>query len=168
MPNGLPVYYVMVWFKEALFRTGNKGNCERSSVTRLDSKQVSSRLIPGQRLPSGFDDVPTLSTRYQRFICILLHSTYLTRSSLAFSLTLTTMAFDHSKLRWFGISTCIAIPRGQPSSSVQHSCCSSDDSCRLNAPSWRTIVGVAHILHSAEIGVISVTGREHSKQLLSK
>ena len=126
---------------------------------RLDSKQVSSRLIPGQRLPPGFDDVPTLSTRYQRFICIRLHSTYLTKSSFAFSLTLTTIAFDYSSLRWFGISTCIAIPRGLPSSSVQHSCCSCDRSCRMNAPSWRTIVGVAHILYSAEIWVISVTGQ---------
>ena len=108
---------------------------------RLDSRQVSSRLILGQRLPPSFDDVPTLSTRYQRFICIRLHSTYLTRSSLAFSLTLTTMAFDHSSLRWFEISTCIAIPRGLPSSSVQHSCYSRDSFCRVNAPSWRTIIG---------------------------
>ncbi|AAM06175.1 predicted protein [Methanosarcina acetivorans C2A] len=53
--------------------------------------------------------------------CVRLHSTYLTRSSLAFSITLTTMAFDHSSLWWFGISTCIAIPRGPPSSSMQHS-----------------------------------------------
>src|SRR3989339_272462 len=35
----------------------------------LDSKQVSSRLVPGQRLPPGFDDIPTLSTSSRRFIC---------------------------------------------------------------------------------------------------
>ncbi|OLN27152.1 hypothetical protein DSOL_4664 [Desulfosporosinus metallidurans] len=129
-------------------------SCHLHAGHRLDSKQVSSRLIPGQRLPPGFDDVPTLSTRYQRFICIRLHSTYLTKSSLAFSLTLTTIAFDYSSLRWFGISTCIAIPRGPPSSSVQHSCYSGDSSCRLNAPSWRTVIGVSHKVCRFEIGLI--------------
>jgi hypothetical protein len=29
------------------------------------------------------------------------------------------MAFDHSSLRWFEASTCMAAPRGLPSSSVQ-------------------------------------------------
>ena len=53
------------------------------------------------------------------------------------------MAFDHSSLRWFEISTCIAIPKSLPSSSVQHSCYSSDSSCRMNAPSWRTIICVS-------------------------
>src|SRR5665648_952973 len=82
--------------------------------------QVSSRLIPGSRCPPGFDDVPTLSTLYQRFSFIRLHSTYLTWSCLAFSLTLTTMAFVHSSLRWFETSICIAVPRGLPSSLLQH------------------------------------------------
>lgn len=33
-------------------------------------------------------------------------------------LTFTTLAFSQSSLRWFGTSTCIAIPRGPPSSSL--------------------------------------------------
>jgi hypothetical protein len=46
---------------------------------------------------------------------------HLTKSCFAFSVTLTTMAFDHSSLRWFEASTCMAAPRGLPSSSVRHS-----------------------------------------------
>jgi hypothetical protein len=59
----------------------------------LDSKQVSSRLIPGQRLPPGFDDIPTLSTLYQPLTCVRLRNTHLTESCSAFSLTLTTNGF---------------------------------------------------------------------------
>jgi hypothetical protein len=86
----------------------------------LDSKQVSSRLVPGQRFPPGFDDVPTLSTLYQPLTCVRLRSTYLTESCSAFSLTLTTAAFDRSSLRWFEASACTAASKGPPSSSVQH------------------------------------------------
>ncbi len=75
----------------------------------LDSKQVSSRLIPGQRPPPGFDDIPTLSTLYQPLTCVLLRSTHLTESRSAFSLTLTTTAFDRSSLRWFEASACTAV-----------------------------------------------------------
>ena len=42
-------------------------------------------LIPGQRLAPGFDIVPTLSTRHQRFTHVRLPVPYLTRSRLAFS-----------------------------------------------------------------------------------
>ncbi|MFZ5435596.1 MAG: hypothetical protein ACOZCF_04625, partial [Bacillota bacterium] len=42
--------------------------------------------------------------------------TYLTNLASPFSVTLTTMAFDHSSLRWFEASTCMAAPRGLPSS----------------------------------------------------
>ena len=76
-------------------------------------------LIPGQRLPPGFDIVPTLSTRHQRFTHVRLPVPYLTRSRLAFSPTLTTMALNHSSLGWFGASPCRAAPRGLPSSSVR-------------------------------------------------
>jgi hypothetical protein len=50
-------------------------------------------------------DIPTLSTLYQRFTCVRLPYTHLTGSCPAFSVTLTTMAFDHSSLRWFEAST---------------------------------------------------------------
>ena len=42
-------------------------------------------FIPGQRLEPGFDDVPTLSTRRQRFTHVRLPDSYLTGSSPAFS-----------------------------------------------------------------------------------
>jgi hypothetical protein len=51
-------------------------------------------------------DVPTLSTLCQRFTCVRLPYTHLTESCSAFfSVTLTTMAFGHSSLRWFEAST---------------------------------------------------------------
>lgn len=87
---------------------------------RLDSKRVSSRLVPGQRLPPVFDDVPTLSTLYQPMTCARLRYTHLTELCSAFSLTLTTTTFDRSSLRWFEASACTATPKGPPSSFVQH------------------------------------------------
>ena len=39
---------------------------------RLGSRQVAPRLIPGERLPPGFDVIDTLSTRHQRFACARL------------------------------------------------------------------------------------------------
>ena len=35
-------------------------------------------FIPGQQLEPGFDDIPTLSTRHQRFTCVRLTSRHLT------------------------------------------------------------------------------------------
>ena len=61
------------------------------------SKRISPAFIPGQRLNPGFDVVPTLSTRHRWFTCVRLSDPHLTRSSHAFSLTLTTRAFDPSR-----------------------------------------------------------------------
>ena len=83
-------------------------------VTVWSVNRVSSRLIPGYRAHPGFDDIIKVSTRNHWFIYIRLQITHLTKSSLAFSITLTTMAFDQSSLWWFGITTCIASPRGPP------------------------------------------------------
>jgi hypothetical protein len=72
------------------------------------------------------DYLPVLMTflRFRHFISgslvFVSIGTYLTKSSFAFSVTLTTMVFVHSNLRWFGASTCIAAPRGPPSSTVKH------------------------------------------------
>jgi len=60
-----------------------------------------------------------LTTRLQRFIFIGLRDTYLTNSALPFSVTLTTMAFDHSSLRWFEAHSCKLAPKGPPSSLIQ-------------------------------------------------
>ena len=46
-----------------------------------------------------------LSTLLQRFACARLSQSYLPESCSDFSATFTTMAFDHSSLRWFEIST---------------------------------------------------------------
>jgi hypothetical protein len=42
------------------------------------------RLVPGYRLPPGFDSVSKLSTRHQRFACARLSEPYLTGSRFAF------------------------------------------------------------------------------------
>jgi hypothetical protein len=63
--------------------------------------RTSARLVPEQRNTSGFDIVHTFSTRHQRFAFARLLSPYLTRSSLAFSSTLTTPALDRCSLRRF-------------------------------------------------------------------
>lgn len=87
---------------------------------RLGSRQVAPRLVPGERLPPGFDVVDTLSTRHQRFALARLLSSYLTRSRRAVSATLTTPALDRRSLRWFETSPCRAIPEGRPPSLAQH------------------------------------------------
>jgi len=46
--------------------------------------------------------------------------TYLTESGSAFSVTLTTIAFDYSSLRWFEVFTYMTTSRGRPSSLVKH------------------------------------------------
>lgn len=76
---------------------------------------------------SQINDSPLVSMTFLRFRHVISGSlvfvsigTYLTKSSFAFSVTLTTMVFDHSNLRWFGTSTCIAAPRGPPSSTAKH------------------------------------------------
>src|SRR6266851_5232014 len=46
-----------------------------------------------------------LSTLLQRFACARLSQSYLPKSCSDFSATFTTMAFDHSGLRWFEINT---------------------------------------------------------------
>jgi hypothetical protein len=95
----------------------------------------SPRLYAGYRLASkaGFlpdfsrnhSPIPVLisvfelTTRLQRFIFIGLRDTYLTSSALPFAVTLTTMAFDHSSLRWFEAHSCKSAPKGPPSSLTQ-------------------------------------------------
>jgi len=55
---------------------------------------------------------------------------------------LTTMAFDHSRRRWFGTCPCRPVPRGLPSSVKQ---------LRTTQPfglsrSWRTMVGKPYLI----------------------
>ena len=86
---------------------------------RSDRKQVPSELIPGPGSSPGFDVIFNVSTRQPWFTFAHLLGPHLTRSCPAFSSTLTTMALDHSSLRWFEASPCRAASKGLPSSFVQ-------------------------------------------------
>src|SRR5713101_9379295 len=59
--------------------------------------------------------------------------------SRPFPPVLTTMAFDHSRRRWFGTCSCKPVPRGHPSSVKQLR-----TTARPFGPlcSWHTIIGV--------------------------
>ena len=60
-----------------------------------------------------------ISTPHQWFACARLPEPHLIPSCGTFSLTLTTLAFDQSSLRWFGACPCKPAPRDLPSSLVQ-------------------------------------------------
>src|SRR3954454_1856046 len=55
-------------------------------------------FVPGQRLEPGFGDVPTLSTRQQRFTRVRLTSAHLTGLIPPFAATLTTSAIEPTQL----------------------------------------------------------------------
>ena len=65
-----------------------------------------------------------------------------------FPSALTTVAFDHSRRRWFGTCSCKPIPRGLPSSVEQQSNfeLSALHPELLSAPSWRTVIRKTHFL----------------------
>ena len=65
--------------------------------------------------PYAFDTLPVVHT-------LRLPAPYLTRSSRAVSVTLTTSALDRGSARRFEASPCRAAPRGLPSSLVRHGC----------------------------------------------
>ncbi len=93
-----------------------------SQVTHTSLKRTHATLTPDAALAvsgllqslsrstttPGFDVIPTLSTLHQWFTCVRLSVSHLTRSSLAVSVTLTTMALDHSRSRWF--AACLRRP----------------------------------------------------------
>src|SRR5450755_4307073 len=64
--------------------------------------------------------------------------------SRPFPSALTTMAFDHSRRRWFETCSCKPVPRGRPSSVEQLHTLSPFGPLR----SWRTVVGIARIVAS--------------------
>jgi len=93
-------------------------SCPLYAGRHLASQQAPARLLPGHTLDPGFDVVTVLSTRRRGFACAHLSSHHLTGAP-AFSMTLTTGAFDPSRSWRFGASPCRATPKGLPSSSVQ-------------------------------------------------
>ena len=88
---------------------------------RLVSKSGFFQAYPEKAPPLGFDSIfevfDTSSTVHCYSSPWHLPDEVLLR--LFFSVTLTTMAFDHSSLRWFGAFTCMAAPKGLPSSLIQ-------------------------------------------------
>src|SRR6266581_1778491 len=72
-----------------------------------------------------------------------------------FPSVLTTMAFDHSRRRWFGTCPCRPVPRGLPSSVKQ---------LRTTQPfglsrSWRTMVGNPYLGITSGLFVIQAQSR---------
>ncbi len=113
-------------------------------ITRAVSRHPP-RLVPGQRLEPGFDDVPTLSTRCQRFTHVRLPGTYLTGLSRLFRLA-------HHPSHWTGAASGGLDPEPAPRvrGTCPHLLCSKAASSRplhhglLSAPSWRTVVRVTN------------------------
>ena len=93
-------------------------SCPLYAGRHLASHQAPARLLPGHTFDPGFGVVAVLSTRPRGFACAHLSSHHLTGAP-AFSMTLTTGAFDPSRSWRFGASPCRATPKGLPSSSVQ-------------------------------------------------
>src|SRR6187551_2760185 len=99
-------------------------------------------FVPGQQREPGFGDVPTLSTRQQRFTHVRLTSAHLTGLLPPFAATLTTSAIGPTQLAvvWTLIlqsepegPTLISCAARLPGAALHHT---------LLAPSWRTIVRV--------------------------
>src|SRR5207249_2045561 len=111
-------------------------------TTRAVSRHPPS-FIPGQQLEPGSDDIPTLSTRCQRFTHVRLSSAHLTGSSRLFRLA-------HHPGRWARAASGGLDPGPAPrvrGASPHLSCSKAASSQRLHhrllsAPSWRTVVRV--------------------------
>src|SRR6516165_117915 len=109
-------------------------------------------FFPGQQLEPGFGDVPTLSTRHQRFTCVRLASAHLTGSPRLFR--------NAHHLGHWTKAACGGLdpdPAIRARGTCPHLLCSKAASSWLSllhgsllfAPSWRTIVGIAHDDHVA-------------------
>src|SRR5262245_21536532 len=68
----------------------------------------------------GFDLTYTVSTLHQRFTLVRLLERHMTRSSRAFSITLTTLVFDQRSLWLFEACSCKPASEGLPPSLAQH------------------------------------------------
>src|SRR5512139_667701 len=86
---------------------------------RSSSNQVSLELILGAGKSPDFDVILNVSTLPQWFARARLLGPHLIPSCRTFSSTLTTMAFDHSSLRWFETRPWSLASKGLPSSLVQ-------------------------------------------------
>lgn len=78
------------------------------------------RLLPTWSSVLGLDVILNISALPQRFALARLPGPCLTRSCLAFSATLSTLALDQRTLRWFAASPCRAAAEDLPPSPAQH------------------------------------------------
>src|SRR5262244_1358819 len=112
-------------------------------------------FFPGQQLEPGFGDVPTLSTRHQRFTCVRLASAHLTGSPRLFR--------NAHHLGHWTKAACGGLdpdPAIRARGTCPHLLCSKAASSWLSllhgsllfAPSWRTIVGKTRVL---DVGVLA-------------
>src|SRR5208283_4232487 len=74
-----------------------------------------------------------------------------------FPSVLTTMAFDHSRRRWFGTCPCRPVPRGLPSSVKQLHATRPFGLSR----SWRTVIGVVNDVCSKTLLVPELLPPQH-------
>src|SRR3954471_24322319 len=102
-------------------------------------------FVAGQQREPGFGDVPTLSTRQQRFTRVRLTSAHLTGLLPPFAATLTTSAIGPTQLAvvW------TLILQSEPEGPTLISCAARLPGVaryisHLLAPSWRTIICVTH------------------------
>src|SRR5262249_21508426 len=106
-------------------------------------------FFPGQQLEPGFGDVPTLSTRHQRFTCVRLASAHLTGSPRLFR--------NAHHLGHWTKAACGGLdpdPAIRARGTCPHLLCSKAASSWLSllhgsllfAPSWRTVSGGARLI----------------------
>ena len=121
--RGVSAYRVFSSHHMAGSHVPHKGLDQAHATCTPDTARTVSRFLPSSSqgrvttlvlMPSN-----SLSTRQPWFTFAHLLGSHLTRSCPAFSSTLTTMAFDHSSLRWFEASPCRAASEGLPPSFVQ-------------------------------------------------
>jgi hypothetical protein len=100
-------------------------------------------FVAGQQLEPGFGDVPTLSTRQQRFTRVRLTSAHLTGLIPPFAATLTTSAIGPTRLAvvW------TLILQSEPEGPTLISCAARLPGVaryilHLLAPSWRTVIRI--------------------------
>lgn len=117
---------------------------DRAAFMPVTTRAVSRRppsFVTGQRLEPAFDDVPTLSTRPQRFTHVRLPSSHLTGSSRLFRLA-------HHPGRWARAASggLDPGPATRVRGALPHLLCSRRRSVGHHglpsAPSWRTVVRV--------------------------
>jgi hypothetical protein len=108
-PRGWSRLCLFPWHRRPGSHVPYKSQIELRGVYMPDAAWAVSGHPPSCSRRQGQPPVLTsskpLSTLHRRFACARLSQSYLSKSSSDFSATFTTMAFDHSSLRWLEINT---------------------------------------------------------------